>query len=392
MMRRRLANLGLAVALGSSIATPLVASGTDRLSGALVCVWFAGIGVLGALVVRQVPGNAVGPLLTTIGAMGTLGIFAGEYTSFVFEEGHQNWPLGELAAWLSLWLTVPAFGLFTLVFLRFPDGALLSRRWRVVEVAALVSVTVGAVAVAFRPGPLSNHPSVDNPLGISGFDDVAAFTEGAGGGILTGVALITIVSLVIRFRRAGGIERRQIKSLALAAAALPLVFALSMLVGAVDPTEEDVFQFVTIMLGLFLIPIGLGVAILKYRLYDIDVIINRTLVYGALTALLVAAYLGLVVALQFVLDRFTQESDLAVAASTLAVAALFRPLRSKVQAFIDRRFYRRKYDSIRILASLSRRLRDEVDLSVVGEDVLGVVKETVQPAHASLWLRPEVTS
>jgi hypothetical protein len=265
-----------------------------------------------------------------------------------------------------------------------------------------VMLVLGAVALAFRPGSVDavrvsqddgfGEASLPNPFGIESWEAVSSLFKNVGEPILAAMVFATIASLVLRFRRAGGSQRRQMKYLVLAVAMLPVFFLGGEAIGEIESTEEDIFSFLTIMLGAFLIPIAMGVAILKYRLYDIDVIINRALVYGALTALLVAAYVGLVFALQLVLEPITEDSDLAVAASTLAVAALVRPLRARLQTFIDRRFYRRKYDATRVVESLSRALRDEVEIEAVERGMISAVRETVQPAHVTLWLKqPEVT-
>jgi hypothetical protein len=199
-----------------------------------------------------------------------------------------------------------------------------------------------------------------------------------------------VASLFARFRRARGDERQQIKWFACACA---LTFGFVFVSQALNNTEGGMLEAVLAAVGLILvpsIPVATGVAVLRYRLYDIDRLINRALVYGPLSAALALTYLGSVVALQYVLRALTgQESQLAVVASTLAIAALFVPLRSRVQGFVDRRFYRRKYDAAKTLAAFNVQLRDETRLDALSEDLVGVVTRTVQPTHASLWLRPE---
>ena len=199
--------------------------------------------------------------------------------------------------------------------------------------------------------------------------------------------LASVASLVVRLRRSRGDERQQIKWFLTAAAVLTLIIGIAPFTFFTPGFPEWAWP-VALLGSLSLIPIAAGVAILKYRLYEIDVIINRTLVYVALTAMLASAYLGIVVVLQRVLEPLTADSDIAIAGSTLAVAALFRPLRTRVQTFIDHRFYRRKYDAAATLSAFSSHLREQVDLDSLGRELVGVVGTTMQPAHASLWLRP----
>jgi hypothetical protein len=206
-----------------------------------------------------------------------------------------------------------------------------------------------------------------------------------------------VISLVVRFRRARGDERQQIKWFASAAALTLVWIVFAFVIVELLPSAEGGLPEATIPLsGLLVlpsIPIATGIAILRYRLYDIDRIINRTLVYGSLTAMLVGVYVGSTVVLQGLLRALTgQESQLAIVASTLAIAALFNPLRRRIQSFIDRRFYRRKYDARKILEAFSDKLRDETDLNALSDDLVGVVRETMQPAHVSLWLRPDKAS
>jgi hypothetical protein len=197
--------------------------------------------------------------------------------------------------------------------------------------------------------------------------------------------------LVLRFRRARGEERLQLKWFAFSGVVFCTVFAAGPVLWSLPASAQPEWLWtVLFLLGAGTVPVATGIAMLKYRLYDIDVLINRTLVYGPLTGMLALVYLGGVVGLQGALRTLTgQESQLAVVASTLAIAALFNPLRRRIQAFIDRLFYRRKYDATKTLAAFSAKLRQETDLRALNDELVGVVRETMQPAHVSLWLSPD---
>jgi hypothetical protein len=211
--------------------------------------------------------------------------------------------------------------------------------------------------------------------------------------------LASALSLVLRYRRSGGEERHQIKWIAFAASVVVVLYAIAMIASFVFPEESWTtagsvwwLNFLTyaVLSSFTLVPIAVGIAVLKYRLYEIDIIINRALVYVSLTVMLVALYLGGIVLLQRVFVTFSgQRSTLAVVASTLLIAALFNPLRRRIQYFIDRRFYRSKYDARKTLEAFSTKLRDETDLEALSSDLVGVVRETMQPSHVSLWLRAE---
>ena len=205
-------------------------------------------------------------------------------------------------------------------------------------------------------------------------------------GVILGVVVIgAVASVVVRFRRSRGIERQQMKWFVYAVAPV--------LVMPIEDYLPGIISSVALGAVLIGLPAAIGVAVLRYRLYDIDVLINRTLVYGSLTALLVTVYVGSIVVLQAVFRSLTgQDSQLTIVASTLAIAALFNPLHRRIQAFVDRRFYRRKYDAEKTVAAFSARLRDETDLAELNEELLAVVMETMQPAHVSLWLRPDTAS
>jgi hypothetical protein len=297
--------------------------------------------------------------------------------------------VGWVASWMWLvWLTLIA----VFLPLSFPDGRLLSTRWRLVGYLGATGLVLTVAGAAVKPGPLSLNERVRNPFGVHGVAADLAVIASWTGAVLLGTAVtLAAISLVLRFRRARGVERAQLKwfafagwltlaGLALAAVMQPISASWSEPVGGVG--------WLTFLFGALIgIPVAIGIAILRHRLFDIDVVINRTLVYGSLTAMLAAAYLGLVLVLRLVLDPLAGQSDLAVAASTLAVAALVRPLRSRIQTVVDRRFYRSRYDASRTLEGFAGRLRDELDLETLGVDLRRVVDETMQPAHVSLWLR-----
>ena len=270
--------------------------------------------------------------------------------------------------------------------LLFPDGRLPSRRWRVVawlSAAALISISV---LYAFYPGPLDEAPNVTNPLGIESAGSALEFVYTWDLLLLTPCFAASALSMVLRFRRSTGEVRQQIKWFAAAAVLQTMAFSFYFFYLVVSSRVRVVEDFVALTIaGL---PVAVGIAILRHRLYDIDVIINRALVYGALTVSLALVYFGSVVVLQRTFVFLTGSgSQLVIVASTLAIAALFSPLRRRIQALVDRRFYRGKYDAAKTLEAFSAKLRDETDLGSLNDDVVAVVSETMQPEHASLWLR-----
>jgi hypothetical protein len=232
---------------------------------------------------------------------------------------------------------------------------------------------------------------IRNPLGIEGFTQ---FYKAVVYTMSPALFLAAAFSLVVRLRQAVGVERQQLKWLAYAAGGLVIVTILVIITIALDTPRwyEWVANAISVVVTPS-VPIAIGIAILRYRLYEIDVIINRTLVYGSLTAVLVALYFGGVATTQAILQALTGREELpqlVVVASTLAIAALFNPLRRRVQNLVDRSFYRRKYDAAKTLETFSAKLRDETDLNSLNSDLLSVVRDTMQPEHVSLWLRPEV--
>ena len=339
--------------------------------------------VVGGLVASRRPANPVGWFFLGIGGCMAITVVAAEYATY-------GLPRAQAMAWLQSWLWVPGVMLlFCFLPLYFPDGRLVSRRWRWVVRLALIACVTGAALFALSPGEIP-YMGVDNPLGIEALRPVSDFLETIYLALYFLLWFASAASLVARFRRSGSTERQQIKWLAFAASAVPVWFLTNAPIEAAVP---NLFQVVDALIFSALIPVAAGVAILRYRLYDIDVVINRTLVYGSLTATLVAVYFGGIVVLQRVFVVLTGErSTLAIVASTLLIAALFNPLRRRIQWFIDRRFYRRKYDARKTLEAFSFRLRDETDLETLNGDLVGVVRETMQPAHASLWLRSDTAS
>jgi MFS family permease len=298
------------------------------------------------------------------------------------------------------WLWVPSVGLLgTYVFLLFPDGRLPSKRWR--PMAWLCGAVIGFVSVgfAFGPGPLEGLGGVQNPIVLLRPWMMPVFRVSLP--LLPLCMLASALSLLLRYRHSGGEERQQIKWLAFAALIVGATYLSVLVVGIFFvPTlvsgGDKTPVWYSLLLGFMLmsfagVPIAIGFAVLKYRLYDIDVVINRALVYGSLTAMLVALYFGGVATTQAIFRALTgqeQQPQLTVVVSTLVIAALFNPLRRRLQALVDRRFYRSKYDAAKTLASFSSRLREETDLDSLSDEVLGVVRETMQPEHASLWLGP----
>jgi hypothetical protein len=343
---------------------------------------------VGAIVASRRPENPVGWLLCLSGVAVGTSSFASQYAIHALLARPGSLPAGEALAWIAAWQLPVMIGLQVSYLLLFPTGRLPSRRWRWTAWLVVAFVLAGVVLSAFSPGAyLGSLGPIRNPLGIEGLTGAYKALLYAGSPLLYGAA---VLSLFVRLRRAEGLERQQLKWFAYAAAMFALGIVLIVIPLAIDTPS----WFVRAATAVFTaagttVPVAIGIAILRYRLYDIDRIINRTLVYGSLTALLAVVYLGGVISSQYAFRTLTgQGSQLAIVASTLAIAALFNPLRKRIQAFVDRRFYRSRYDAARTLEAFSARLRDETDLEALNDDLVGVVAETMQPAHASLWLRP----
>ena len=341
--------------------------------------------VVGAIIASRQPRNAIGWIFCGIGLVVGLNSLTGGYAEYRLAGDSTRGRFGETAAWFSswswtLWVYVPT----TFLLLLFPDGRLPSPRWRPVGWCAALGVISFVAGSALGPGPLEDFPRITNPYGV---DSPILDAITVAGYILAGASMLaSAVSLIVRMRRASRVQRQQIKWLAYGGA---LVVG-AVFVGGVIAIWIEGVGISLIIIGLLGVPIFTGVAIARYRLYDIDFLINRTLVYGSLTVMLVALYLGGVVELQRLLSPVVGDSNgLATVASTLAIAALFNPLRRRVQAFVDRRFYRRKYDAAKTLEAFNSRLRNETDLDDLSNDLVGVASATMQPAHVSLWLRPD---
>jgi hypothetical protein len=350
-------------------------------------VGFMGAPILGGLVASRRPENPYGWLWLGLGLSGALLQLAGSYSAYALVVEPDSLPAPRTVGSVLGVGWGMAFILLPYLLLLFPTGRLPSRRWRPVAWAILVAGAVLLMIGLFTPGTSGIGP-FENPLGVGGvLGEAIVFLSAVVVFILFVAIVLSALSLVFRYRRAGGVERQQLKWFALAAVLFGGSLIFSGFLGQDLPGVWDaLFETVTFM-GLY---VAVGVAILRYRLYDIDVIINRTLVYGTLTTMLVGMYVASIVVLQGLLRALTgHESQLAIVASTLVVAALFNPLRGRIQGFIDRRFYRRKYDAAKTLAAFSAKLRDETDLDALSDDLVGVVRETMQPAHVSLWLRPD---
>jgi hypothetical protein len=373
--------LGLAIYIGFNPATgPPI-----RLVDAIWAASFIGFPTAGALIAPRMPGRPLGWMLLLAPLL--------LMTALTLSDLAVRWD-GEATGRWVLWVATVCFaaglGPLLAVPLYLPDGELPSPRWRKTAAAVWSLFGVSVFHAAFKPGALEvGRPGIDNPLGLEALGPWFRVIEAALGPLFLLTLAVGVVSLVVRFRGSAGIERQQLKWLALGGGALLSCFASIAVIQAFVGDLGDVAVTLIIALGILCLPLSIGVAVLRTRLYDIDLIVNRTLVYGSVTAILAAAYFGLVVLLRGLLDPVTGDSDLAVAGSTLAVAALARPALQHVRGFIDRRFYRTRYDATETLNSFSARLRDQIDLDALQSELVTVVGSTMQPAHASLWLRRE---
>jgi hypothetical protein len=344
--------------------------------------------VVGAVIVSRQPRNTIGWLFCGVGLAVSLNSFAGDYAEFWLTSGSGMNSLGETAAWFSSWLWILLVSSPIFLLLLFPDGRLPLPRWRPVAWCATLGITGFTASLALGAGPLEDFPQIVNPYGVD--SPIVGIVGVAAGVVAIGSMVASAVSLIVRLRRAEGEQRQQVKWLAYGGA----MVVGTILVGGVITIWSVNVSIMVMNVALLGLPVFTGIAIVKHRLYAIDIVINRTLVYGTLSVTLAALYLGGVAATQAVLGAITnqEQTQLAIVASTLVIAALFNPLRQRIQAFIDRSFYRRKYDVAKTLEGFSMKLRDDTDLEALRGDLVGVVRETMQPAHVSLWLRPQTSS
>ncbi|TDO48409.1 hypothetical protein EV643_10738 [Kribbella sp. VKM Ac-2527] len=384
---------GLCVALTAVALVLFVINGDARPDGsygsldAVIDVAILGFPTVGVAITLRQPGNAIGWLFLATGLGNSLGQALLEYGAYALLRAPGTVPGGAWAGIVAqavIWPAVAATSL--LVFVLFPTGHVPSRRWRWLVWAVAIDVAAYVAGTFLAPGELHYFPTVSNPFPVS--VPILSVVGGLAAPALAVGLVFGLVALAVRFRRSRGVERQQISWMfylgALLIGSFPVTTALSFTnlhVGGIPVSELA-------LAGLVLaIPLAVGIAILRYRLYDVDVVVNRTLVYGALSVTLGAAYIGSVLLLQLVLSPVTRGSGLAVAVSTLVVAGLFRPARSRIQAMVDRRFFRRRYDATRTLEAFGARLREQLDLDALGTDLQAVARDTMQPVHVSLWLR-----
>jgi hypothetical protein len=330
--------------------------------------------VMGAFVASRRPENPIGWIFCGFGVWAAL---VELWAAFVFH----SLPAGKVGEWVVTWNWIVDLTVYAIIFLLFPNGRLMTRRWWWVVWLLVAGCLLATPGQAMNPDTGFELSDGVNPFAVDVLAVEAAYVAGV---ILLSVGMLaSVIAVVIRYRRATGIERLQLRQLVLAGS----VF-LTVQVFSVPLYYDYALVRLIVPLAFLTLPIAAGLAILRYRLYDIDIVINRALVYGTLTVLGAASYAVWVVALQRLLDPFTQGSDLAVAGATLAVASLFRPAHRRVQRAVDRRFYRQTYDAARSIEAFSARLRDQVDLDILDAELRAVVQETMQPSHVSLWLRP----
>jgi hypothetical protein len=354
--------------------------------------------LVGALIASRRPRNAIGWILLTEGLLWmSLGMtdYYGLYG--VARPGSIPFPVGVAAVNNFMW--VPAVGLLgTYVFLLFPDGRLPSSRWHPLAWLSGSIIVLVSILVGLTPGGLQNLGGIRNPHALEGYPwlETVAYIVLP---LLPLCMIASVLSLVMRYRRSTGEERQQVKWIAFAASFVGLLYLIAMVCALLFPSGAwfqaesplwlDLLGYAALS-SFTLVPVAIGFAVLRYRLYEIDIIINRTLVYSGLTVTLALLYFGGVTLTQTafrVLTGSEQQPRLIIVASTLVIAVLFNPLRHRMQEFIDRHFYRNKYDAAKTLEAFSVKLRDETDLGALSHDLVGVVRETMQPSHVSLWLR-----
>ncbi len=364
----------------------------DLFTAVLYAVWVLVFATVGAILAARVPANPIGWLFLGFALVATVGGAADSYVS------QQHSAASEIAGASAVGLAASVLeGPIVLVpiaalLLLFPDGRVQPGKWRRVAQFELLAGGLFVLGSMFAPGTLntSASASIQNPLGVGGFlGTVASAIQGLSFLTLLGLMVVSAIGLFRRFRRASGVPRQQLKWLASACGLFVIAFACGPALWVINTSWSNNLWTVLFLVAATSIPVATGVAVTRYRLYEIDVIVRKTLVYAALAAMLALVYLGGISLITWAFRSVTgQSSALAVTLSTLGVAAAFQPLRTRIQRVVDRRFYRRKYDAAQALQGFSSRLREQVDLDALHTEVLAVVTDTLQPSHTSLWLRP----
>lgn len=389
-MRRALGVATGAVSVAASIAAaallvamgPHAAADSNMVGGFVLGVTYP---LLGALLAWQRPRHPMGWVFLGIGLSQAVDTLATGYAIYGLVASPGSLPFAPESAWLAIWAWAPGFGLL-IVFslLLFPDGALPSPRWRPVAYFAALGVALATVPIAVAGWPqrglgllaVQPEPGFDAPVAI------AALLQLAGLLLITITGALSIASLVLRLRRSRGMARQQLKWFTYAGA-----FEISVVLATTFVAFPAAVALIAPLLVVPLLPIATTVAILRYRLFDIDLIIRRTLVYAVLSAVLAVVYVAAVLLLQVLIKPLTPDNGIAVAASTLLVAALFRPARTRVQELVNHRFFRSSYDAQQVVSSFAGRLRDEVDLDSLAADLNHTIEVTMRPASVSVWLR-----
>ena len=361
-------------------------------------VWYALVfqvfAIVGALISAKRPGNPIGWIFCVAALANTLWAFAVEYATYAVIVNPGALPGGSWIAWAATsWPGNIGWSLMIIfVPLFFPNGRLLSRRWQPVVWFAGTFAAISVGLSMLRPGPVMDEgplAGVQNPFGLERAAGWLEPTLATFESLLIAFMLLAITSLVLRLRRSTGEERLQLRWFVYAVSLLPVLFCVGLLTDWLGVPNPHALIIPLSAFTIIAIPSAVGIAVLKYRLYNIDLLINRTFVYGLLSGALALLYIGSVIGLQALLRVLTgQESEAAIVISTLTIAALFNPLRRLIQAFIDRRFFRRKYDAQKTLAAFSITLRNEVELERLTDELAIVIEEAMSPAHVSIWLRP----
>jgi len=345
------------------------------------------LAVVGGLLAARRPRNPIGWLLLVAGLAEAIGIAGAIYarTDSVLGGGL---PLVVPAAWIGTWTVPPTIGLLV-VFLPivFPSGHLPGPRWRFFVVGVIVAMTIGMIAAATVPGPLDNIKGLANPVLLPApVGDWVQTLNDISNGVAVVAFLVANGSLLLRFRRSRGIERQQLKWFLFVASVAALLLGLSIVL-VTGPIADAVW--ILGLLSLAILPVAIGIAVLRYRLYEIDRIVSRVVGYGLVTAVVAGLFILVVLVAETLLAPFTRANDLAVAASTLIVASIFQPLRRGIQGAVDRRFDRGRVDADRIATAFAKRLRDDVALASIAGETQATVERSLHPEFAHVWLRGE---